>query len=287
MNLVKPGHRDPFCERAHEHTISHHLCSIRRRTSAKVSPEHGPYDRHRIRQCPRLGNVLARTPTPTAAACEEACQVSTGVRRRAWPRPPGLEQDARAPLLKPPPALWAGGMQMRWYACAGPGHAVDPLTSRVRSALPKLVQGCGPLIEPASAMAVHLFSACDVSLRRGSVVGTRAWGDREGVWDTGNTYPPRPTPGPLPGNRHGRWSACDRVSHGLHGDVLLQEQLDEERAEPHGIHCGCCPPPATQVHSTAWSWTTTTGCTSRLALQLPYGSAAAGSRNQGSVEDDA
>jgi hypothetical protein len=42
-------------------------------------------------------------------------------------------------------------------------------------------------------MAVHLFAACDVSPRRGSMVGTRAWRDRGGVWDTGNTYPPRLT----------------------------------------------------------------------------------------------
>ena len=42
-------------------------------------------------------------------------------------------------------------------------------------------------------MAVHLFAACDVSPRRGSVVGTRAWRDRSGLWDIGNTYPPRPT----------------------------------------------------------------------------------------------
>jgi hypothetical protein len=42
-------------------------------------------------------------------------------------------------------------------------------------------------------MAVHLFAACDVSTRRGSVVGTRAWRDRGGVWDTGNTCPPRLT----------------------------------------------------------------------------------------------
>src|SRR5215475_9292655 len=52
MDLVKPGHRGPFCERVQGPTISHHLCSMRRHTCAKVSPEHGPYDHHRVRQCP-------------------------------------------------------------------------------------------------------------------------------------------------------------------------------------------------------------------------------------------
>src|SRR5215510_274023 len=127
-------------------------------------------------------------------------------------------------------------------------------------------------------MAVHLFAACDVSPRRGSMVGTRAWRDRGGVWDTGNTYPPRPT------QIHCRETA---TTGGRHGDALLQEQLEEEAPAPHGIHCGCCPPQAMYVHSTAWSWTTTTGSTPCLALPLPYGSAAESSRNQERVEDDA
>src|SRR5262245_29286612 len=72
-------------------------------------------------------------------------------------------------------------------------------------------------------------------------------------------------PGPCPGNRHDGWGAYAGVSHGLHGNDLLQEQLEEEAAEPDGIRCGGCPQRALHVHSTGQSWTTTTECTPRLA----------------------